>query len=452
MATNDDEALIARLQDTFAKNLKAHSDVARLRGDLAVTVNSHIIHDEHDDTQPVQVDLRELQFTGCRRRFLEALKSSVEAQQRFHDLSSRDWDTRHSPAKAAADGVSFHLDLARLRRHHQELVIRRRYAHKLSEDASTSCTFDLCPSDPTDQVNGVDIKTVQNQIVQSVDTVKYLTTELQRAILQATHLLKQQKSLLADVHQTQVRSGASSDESSARARAIEATRNVLVTWLNEKLSGGDPDQDGAKNYIPVDSEAQQKSSAIWIADRYEGYLEARKAFFKAANEAQRPLSTPMYAVSAEKEAYHATKELASPSNSSVVHTISQRLMPLLQQQADYATLRSYASTQTAKERQNTLEGLERLADESHLLSASASEREDRGEELMSSVAAWTHAANVASNSLSEESAQHTAKGLEALAHGNQALEDLRAYSGGDDGRAPSSNNGIAWRAIRGNLR
>ena len=447
MVPTDEEALIARLRDTFAQNLRPRSEVARLRSDIAYAVNSYVLCEERDEWKIKQVKSPGKEITGLRRRYLDALKSNIEARQCFEEESSRAQRTQQLIPKKNSDSVLPHLELARLRRRQQELETRSRYVHTLREDALHACNLDLRLLKQTNAANANDAENSQDWIAASIATVKTLTIRLQKAVLQANHHLEQQKALLAEVKQIQARSNA---DINARAKAIGATRNVLVTWIDKKLSENTPHSDSNLNAALGGQDGALSDSPDLKAEQYERYLGVRKALLQAANEALRPLSSSAYPGSTENERVNIKKQSAHSGDMLIVHQVSQRFVPRLQQEADSTALRSYTTTQKAKELQNTIEVLQRLADESNLLAAHPNRREDDLDELTSSVAAWKYAASAATNAAGDEIVQHESLGLEALLEASKWLRQWRSYN--CDKEDPNEFDSINWNGIHSQLK
>jgi hypothetical protein len=447
----DEEALIATLRGAFAKNLKSRSEAAQVRLYIAAAVTSNVAYDESGN--PAKVTSPGNEITGLRRRYLDALKSNVEARERYQQLSvsGRDASTPNSQQlvpKGNPNAVHSHLESLSLQQQHHELDVRRRYAQSVSQDASASCNLDIQYTELQNAAHGNNAEVAQDDIAITTATVKALTTKLQKAVLQANHQLKIQKSLLADVKQQHSNADPSSGNSHSRERAIATTRNVLVAWLDEKLSVSSADQrEDTTSSLPQEVNGEQLQGPPSIAEHYERYVNIRKVLIQAANNALRPPLSPAHTI---KQAEAIEEQPQTSEDLETMHAISQRLKPKQQQQVDLIALRVYKSTQLSKDQHDALEVIKRLVDESHLLSAYPSDSTGLEDELTSTVEAWTSAARTATESVIKVMEQREGPGQEALENGQKGLLQLRFHNGDDDS-VSRENDGINWRGIHGHL-
>lgn len=446
MASDDEEALIARLRNAFAENVTSRSEAARIRRSIAAKVNSYLDYEGRSEGVPVRVNSPGKEITGIRRRYLEALKTNLEARERYEQAtSSRRRKVPPSHASfSQADIVFIHLELARLEKRHKELDIRRRYVSTLSQDAATLRDLEM----PSEQRSVLDVAEGNNEeIASSVARVKSLTSKLRKATLQANHQLERQKMLLARTDQTPTRTGPGRDELQTRARAIAATRNVLVSWLDEKLSaGGDEQTEEDQSGGPDDEVALPGAS---IADHYQRYLVARKELIEAGKEPVRPLAVSELDSSDSAET-PANEQPPTSDDLYLIQAIRTRLVPLLQQQSDSMILQKYSSVQIAKERQDTLGVLERLAEESHLLSTYPTGEIEGKDDLARNLASWISAANASSVSVTSVIEQHHKDGLQALEKAEVELAELKRYQYENE-TFPKKDEGINWNGIHGRL-
>jgi hypothetical protein len=451
MAFIDEEALIARLRGAFAENVKSRSEAAKVRQHITAAVTSHVAYDESGS--PVKVESPGNEITGLRRRYLDALKSNVEARERYQQLSvsGRGASTPESQQlvqMANPNGVHSHLESLRLQLRHHELDIRRRYAQSLSLDASTSCNLDIQSTELQNAVHGNNAEAVQDDIATTTAKVKALTTKLQKAVLQANHQLERAKSLLANIKKQYSNGDSSCRDSHAREKAIAATRNVLVAWLDEKLTESSADDGGdASSSLPQESSGERVEGPPSIPEYYERYIDIRKALIQAANEALRPILSPAPTI---RPAEAIEEQPQTSEDLEIVHTISQRLKSKQQQKVDLTAFRAYKSATVAKDHQGALEVIKRLADESHLLSAYPSDSTGAGDDLTRTVAAWTSASSAATESVIKVIEQHERAGQEALENGQTGLVQLKSYNGNDHAVSRADHN-IYWRGMHGLL-
>jgi hypothetical protein len=86
MAPDDEEeALMGKLHDAFAENIRSRSEAAKVRINVAAQVNACLVYGDDDDRKniPTRVLSPKKEITGIRRRYLEALKLNIEARERY---------------------------------------------------------------------------------------------------------------------------------------------------------------------------------------------------------------------------------------------------------------------------------------------------------------------------------------------------------------------------------
>lgn len=451
MASDDEKALITRLRYAFAENIKSRPEAARIRSDVAAKVNSYVIYDAHSEVIPTRVESPRKEITGIRRKYLEALKVNVEARGRYQRASTG----RNHPQSPQScqllprtDVVLSNLQFSRLEKDHRELDIRLRYAQSLSLDTWPLCNLDISR---LEERNGVDSEREHHdEISTDVAEVEALTSKLQKAVLQANHQLERQKALVARLKQTQARADPGSTGSDGRASAIATTRGVLVAWLDEKLSESGVYQADDLNRLHRESHDEREQLSSSITENYLTFVTARKTAVEAANEALQPLPVPPQLCPAENEETAPKEQSPASDDLSLVHSISQRLVPLLQKRSHSTTLKAFSSAQTAKARKDTVGALERLADESSLLSTYPFGSFESNDKLTRNVAAWQSAARAASTSAANTIEQNDKEGLQALSNGDEELADLRSRMSNHVTHS-KQDDGVNWKGIHGKL-
>jgi hypothetical protein len=427
MATDDEEALIAKLRNAFPENIRSRSEAANVRINVAAQVNACLVYDDDRKNVPTRVLSPKKEITGIRRRYLEALKTNIKAREHYQRASVKKHRPQTSQSQSVVpreDTVLSHLELCRLEKYHKELDIHRRYVNSVSQDASTVCNLGISQSEQKGSAHAAE--ETSEDIASIVAEVAALTSKLQKAVLQASYQLERQKQLLAKVEPTQTHRKDEARE--FHGRAIAATRDVLITWLDEKLSEGGTEHSDNLNVFDGGAEHIESSKSVSsIAEHYEKYLAARQAVIEAANEALQPLCVPPQTGSPEDEEIMTGELWPNLDDTILVHNIRQRLVPLLQHHATNMALRKYSSLQTAKERQETLRVLGRLAEESHLLSTYPAGGIDIKDELARHIAAWVSAANASSASVTKMIEKQYEEGIQALGDGEAQLAEWRSF-------------------------
>jgi hypothetical protein len=254
-----------------------------------------------------------------------------------------------------------------------------------------------------------------------------------------------------------------------RLQALGTARNELISWIETELakageSSADPDQQDfkttekkGKDYIDT-----QLSS---IQRQYAQYTKARQAMIIAATGS---LDKPAPTTTEDDTAAAAQKEEAGKSNamSHVLHPYLEELTFVSNQQKSMIQQKSHVTIGLAKQLKEAGQGLDRLAEESHLLPSyplAGSHRKETSfaEEISSHekpdsshrARAWVHASEVASKATKEAVAEKLEEGEAAILEARQVLLDLQHLLGEDANNGNESKNlsKDVWSTLDGHL-
>lgn len=327
------------------------------------------------------LDVKEIpkEVIGIRRQYLKEVQANIVARQHYEKLKAQNSESE-IPEDAGGhcdDGparLESHLRLLQTRKHHKELQIIRKYFDKLSEINPAKNGHLQFKSRQNGDLGVLELPParLENGEAASEESTEALTRELEKAVIRAKHQLERERRLLAEVKTRHANENPRVNQT-ARLRALSVTRDELVRWLDEKLS-----QAGVENDTSLADEVMENPEAqidyasieIQIKAQYEQYIEARKRLISVAAIATSALQPPSQELALESEEdTNQGPPVTTQSTISTLPFISEQLLPLSNAQKSFILHKSYATKIVNKEKSSTLDSLERLADESHLLPA-----------------------------------------------------------------------------------
>jgi hypothetical protein len=325
---------------------------------------------------------------GLRRQYLKEIRANIKARQNYQGLlasgiSEDGGVTNDGEVGDGATRLETHLKLLQMRKGHKAVQIARHYLEKLKETNPAKDGGLDFRSDPVHEDEMSQLPSVggANSAGSDGESTKILTEKLERAVIRAKYQLEREKGLLAEVKARHA--NGSSDgrmmDPRARRKALSATRDELVRFLEEKMSSASLENDDVPTHatehggeLASDCEQIHKQ----INAEYEGYITARKRLLETAAKAlyisPEPGSKTIVSDNSTKAVEIRARAPAPVTGQSTISTlpfISEQLLPLLQDQKAAALQKSYTAKVLNAERVKALDSLERLADESHLLPA-----------------------------------------------------------------------------------
>lgn len=295
-----------------------------------------------------------------------------------------------------------------------------------------------------------------------------LVERLEKAVLRAKMLLKREQKLLTRIQSENSRYP---DERGSRTGALEITRNELIIWIEKELSRAGENSPEHAETVSTPSQVvvgkghlqlQIESSKLY----YSQYLLSRQNLISASEEQIIETTTGA----------HGSLEVLlnelSCRPKSLLPTIAPYLKVLLSLSDDQKSMiqqKSHVSVTLAKQLKDIGQGLDRLADESHLLpthplpkvnslqagGSSFGDEISHGEkpDLSHRAQAWVFAAASAAVVLKSGVSERLGEGGIALLEGQESLLELLGFLGNDvevadDGREGSTD---AWTVLNGKL-
>jgi hypothetical protein len=399
------------------------------------------------------------EITGLERRYLEALQKNVRARREHDVLAQRLAESPStSRAKVQETGLSEHVGLLRLKKRHEELQILQRYMTTLKNTAAARPDF-------------LDLKKLQIPGLGSVasgyqdhsgdigltqDSVDTLVRRLEIAAIRAEHHLQRERRLLTEVEQDALAVPELVKQSN-RSRALAATRDELVTWIDDRLSSSSSHEKSLTDYGLHEQQTELPIAHLQkeIMQKYDQYVNTRRRMLDLISS----LTTALQNRPPEAQGSGTNTDAPGLANRSptpsVLRFITSQIRCPTQLHQFHRQQTAYLTKLIDKERSKTTSELSRLADESHLLptypmlaqkerfkhvvatitpkplvgNAKSSSEEN---EIIRRVGMWAFAADAAKEASKDIVRSHLEKGGEALEEGENWVVRLRDLLGDDE--------------------
>ena len=429
--------------------------------------------------------------SGLHIEYRKCVEANIAAQTQFvnvrskhtahSDHNSRKHKTRSHEAEYNYDGngpllCSHYIDLVGQQQKLERIDIIQSYLESLLQRPAANADF-IAPEIVLENVSL--LPRIPSEVIPSggyagdtepVD-LERLVERLEKTVLRAKMLLKKEQVLFAQVKAASTVPDLSPNEE-ALLEALGRTRNELITWIESELSKtgetpSDTDEGPGRQYDQEAEVGKIKSELEVIRKQYATYLEVRRRLVISAAEGYQIPSalTPRELLTA-KDGH---KDVMPRTNS--LHPYLLQLLTISGEQKSTIQQKSRLTTSLAKHIKDANQGLNQVAEESHLLPAykipakatqrqglesvpggewAAYEHPDSSHQARN----WAHASQSASINLKGTVMERLEEGEEALTEAREALSKLLELLGlQSDG--VGAEKGVAqadvWASINGNL-
>ncbi|KAJ4150760.1 hypothetical protein LMH87_011495 [Akanthomyces muscarius] len=431
------------------------------------------------------------------REYLDVLKENIAARKNFE--AARQYDipelrTEGTAASASASlGLNERLALLKLHQKRDGLYAVQETLDTLLEQPAADAEFldadrvlqgtPALPPVPRDVITTMAIE----QSSLPLDIAGQVN-QLERLVLRAKLLLRQEEQLLHEARQ-RVRRASQPPSQSAKLTALGATRDELINWIETELGKASPEiqrpeddgissERGPGKADPAAIQAQLGA----IKEKYTLYVSARKVLLEMAACDSKPPQPLAANMKSTKRA-----SLAAPSRPPMDHLVAPYLASLVDASANHkaaVAYRTQISSLLNKTAQINNRQVSKLAEESHLLSTfpprGASGRPGTNSASQASIATqvmpWVEASDAAKMATLESVAETVENGQIALEGLMSTLEGIGKITGKDilssevdedtwlgadtprarrhtrkGSRAISQSSTDPWSKVRGNL-
>lgn len=388
---------LPQVAQSLAPYIKTRQEALRIRRILSVFLAQNI-----DGTKPpskaslavpsedARIQRIPPEVSGIRRKYLKALQEHVKAREAYEVLvHGPDEDTlkvmrqeQQQIDDEASAHVATYLDLLQTQRKYQKLSILQDYLDLLAKKDAAQSDYLAVESiakeisQPPDLLSTASAER-SSGITLSEDTIQASTLRLQKAVLCAQNAVEKERQLLAQVKNEQNYDANSGNTNcsnpSAEIFALSETRDELISWIEQKLAEGSQSEESLDKDLVIDRErtsvdVDQRKKALEA--KYEDYLQTRKSLIDLISE-RRALPTHKL-VKKQEDARSNPKSKSNETStyeaSLVLPYLTEYIIPAATAQRGFLQQESHLTKTLADQSRETAKVLQRLADESHLLS------------------------------------------------------------------------------------
>ncbi|KAE9381715.1 hypothetical protein N431DRAFT_425292 [Stipitochalara longipes BDJ] len=477
---------LKKVRHSLQPFIKKRQDVVQIRKILSSHLSVHLNVDRGlrplslvDPTS--SIDAAPHGVRGIQKEYLRFVRANIKAKNEYSEASKDHHVGQEGQASSVGmreqltsqDGTgsslrSF-LDLVQQRQKQERLRIIQDYIEMLSQKPASSVGH----LDPQEVLKGVEaLPKVPPEVVSASSSshtpngkdLNVLVDQLEKSVLRAKMLLTREQKLLAKYR---AENANPSVRRGNRLQAVDATRHELINWIECELGRtGDSPLEAEESHGPADSAKQGKeyidTELASIQRQYARYLEARQALVAASGGTLK--SSPLAELD-QDTGLQQTRE--GPQNASgmnqAIYPYLEAMVIVSNEQKAMIQQKSHLTISLSKQLKESSQGLDRLADESHLLPvypipAVGSQRKvlegavSFGEQMSSHekpdtslrARAWVFASESASYATKEAVSERLEEGAKSIAEAREMMSELEILLGGD-GKAD------IWGTLDGNL-
>ena len=390
---------IKEVHSSLKKYLRQRHEAANIRQILASHLGTCLdAEGHHKVSRPLSIiDILSVQesassgMKGTRREYLRSIKANVSARKeydaavkehQFHAIHSAE-PTREQTrnGSVSTDGAQTCLDpfieLIISTRKHDRLRIFHDYLDMISQKPAAEAThfeagflLKAVKSIPEIPREVMDMSGLHAESKNA--DLGDLVSRLEKSVLRAKLLLKKEQKLLSEVKNTNNRLAL--NDGGGKLDALGITRNELIKWIEMELGKTNESPEDISNHeqeCKPGSQGERESIErhhISIQRQYSQYTKAREALIRSATQKPEFPSSEVLAsnvgTSENKIEWATTKALPCS-----VHPYLEELTAISNEQKSVLQQKSHLTTSLAKQLKESMQGLDLLAEESHLLPA-----------------------------------------------------------------------------------
>lgn len=322
------------------------------------------------------------------KRYLDVLASNDAATRTLNELQQQQQHAEQNVPNGCDEGQSggatTFIALLNQRRHHDKWQVVHRHADRLSQECAAQAHFlDIHPQNPilneTDQGIHSELETLGSE----TESIEVLTTRLEHAVLKAKHQLAREKELLAKITDMRTKTtGLGSVSPSQTLRGLNAVQIELFTWIESRLAESQEaeTQNGSRTVVSSCEhdavDMPRDLGAQTIQAKYQLYLKSRQRLLHAVSLATRETGSPRREAAPGPSDEAPIVETLTPQP--ILPFIEKQLLPLIQANEETVSISDLLYSTLDASRNELVQTLDRLADESHLLEMYTLHSQSRG--------------------------------------------------------------------------
>ncbi|CAI6098209.1 unnamed protein product [Clonostachys chloroleuca] len=497
---------IRAIQSGLEPYIKPREQVNYIRRILALQLGSYT--NDKKLPQPLALSKPPHDFSsafseakGVHKEYLQALKDNEAARRGFEDVLLIKSKQGRSVSPTAGTGEEFleeQLAILKLRRKREKFLAIQQCIDDLFEKPAALPSY----LDADSLFAGAaQLPAVPREIVESLavegstagSDPKAREVNMEKTILRAKLLLREEQDLLQEARSNS-RSNPDVLSNAAKATALDATRNELISWMEAELgvAGSEEQNESAGGVQLGDLKATQAAltnDLAQIGQKYALYCSLRKDILVLVSQSPQPAITPDLQ-------HKSSPHIAQPENPDVDYLLTPyitKLLALSKTQKAMISQKAHINSTLGQYTKDSGQIFDRLAEESQLLPAHRNETDSRPgltdplsksshfPEATSRITPWVLAADSAKISNLELVAETMEGGHIFLENSAQSLHEINNLLGlnqpkpegaeaqGDDDfwlesenpkgkktrkhteERPEQKKGDIWSALHGNL-
>ncbi|KAH8602882.1 hypothetical protein B0O99DRAFT_604572 [Bisporella sp. PMI_857] len=329
---------------------------------------------------------------GIRREYLRSIRANVKAKKEYQAIIAenqfRTSLERELPKEVTRNKIGLvvksepalqpFLNTVVCRRKHDRLRIIQDYADTLVQKPAA----DINNFEPTVVLKGLDappqvpqevLDTLGASTLRRKTDLKELIDQLEKSILRAKLLLGKEQKLLSKIRYNISSNDTGSMNDACKLQALGTTRNELIAWIESELGKASDVSDDSNNGQDIaphggneEGEFERQLSAV--EEKYTQYLKSRSKLLLAVNGRTHSRDADI-SPNESKENKEQTATTFPALMSHPIHPYLEELASISNEQKSHIQQRSHLTARFAKIARTSSQGLDLLADESHLIPA-----------------------------------------------------------------------------------
>ncbi len=400
----DISSTLPQVKHSLEPYIKTRQEVIHIRRMLAAFLSSQVTHSEDNEghsqslllpcecTQDLYIPI---ELSGLRQAYLRALKEKRKAVRAYHVLSKETTlpiqnriilDGKRRDSRDPTANLGAYQDLLRQRRNYEKLQILQDYLDTLSRKAPADAHYldvggivrklTSAPQPPADVISRTGLHG-PNLGGRSID-VKL--DQLKKSVLQSKHSLEYEESRLGRIKDNAeyISNGSSSDKSTqSRLNALTRVRTALIDWIEGELAKSGCSDEGAARGEKRNGSHRTGTDLLKhrqdIEEQYQEYVNARKTLLSTLSTATASITPPLDPAHSVLPPPRIAQHEPSPDYDVTaplfLRYLEEHLLPLSNSQKYILQQRTQAITSLARRQRSNHQAIDRLKEESHLLSA-----------------------------------------------------------------------------------
>lgn len=391
---------LKKVHHSLEPYIKTRQEVVRIRQILAAHLSTHV---HQKEAGPIFHPLSLIEASpdpestlkgikGLQREYFQCLVTNVRAKREFaeaskaHQLRSTTQVSAHgdggqdiSQVQGCSEPLPTFIDVVKFQRKHERLHIMRDYVDSIAERLPTTVEqfgsgnalegVGYLPKVPPEVMGTADARPISTEA-----DLKNLVNHLEKAVLRAKLMFAREQKFIARIKsQNNIPSSKRLDfGQSTKLKALGTTRNELINWIETELASTSDDGEDPESRIQVKAPENSRDGFIEhefvsVQRQYHQYAKLRRSLIIAATGY---IDQPPHTKIAPGKDVAESDDLAYSSDSTnhIMYPYLSNMISISSEQKSVIQQKSHFTICLAKHLKEASQGVDRLSEESHLLS------------------------------------------------------------------------------------